>query len=123
MKTKTEEVAEHLIASDASIPAHRKTWLLAALRSGPNVSADIKPQEIVKRAEFALRAKVTERVVDMWAKQGLIQKVRLPGRARGLGFRASDVDRLLAGLNPERAAGCRASEVERLMRGEVGNEG
>lgn len=60
-----------------------------------------KSPKIVHRKQFAEWAGCTERTVDLWAAQGLIEKVKLVGRKKALGFRESDVTRLLEGRNHE----------------------
>lgn len=58
------------------------------------------PDRILTRREVADRFRRTTRSVDAWARRGLLHKVKLPGASRAAGFRASDVERLLAGERP-----------------------
>ena len=51
--------------------------------------------QIVKRKEVAARMSRSVRLVDKLAEQGLLEKVRLPGRERAIGFRAEEVEDLL----------------------------
>ena len=74
----------------AALPAAERAALLAE-------SAPSKPERIVSRAAVADRFGKTVRAVDQWAARGLLHKVRLPGSSRAVGFRASEVERLLTG--------------------------
>ena len=55
---------------------------------------------ILRRHEVARRFGVSVRAVDNWAVQGILQRVRLPGRLRAAGFRLADIERLIAGPGP-----------------------
>jgi hypothetical protein len=44
------------------------------------------------------------RFVDRLAEQGILRRVRIPGRQRGIGFAQEDVDRLIAETQAEKAA-------------------
>lgn len=57
------------------------------------------PPRIIRRGEVAKRAGVTARAVDKWAEEGLLRKVRLPGRKRSIGFLESDVVTFLEARN------------------------
>ena len=50
---------------------------------------------IMRREEVAKLAGRTLRAVDKWAEQGLLKRVKLPGRKKAIGFRESDVRALL----------------------------
>ena len=72
--------------------------LLARLQPGTRPSA-ATDERIVRRREVASKFSVSVRAVDNWARQGLIQRVRLKGRVRGCGFRLSDVERMIGGVS------------------------
>lgn len=55
------------------------------------------PTRIIGRREFAARAGRSIRWVDDLVRRGVIEKVRLPGSARAIGFRESEVEALLSG--------------------------
>ena len=55
---------------------------------------------ILRRREVARRFGVSVRAIDNWARQGILERVKLPGRARAVGFRLADVERLIAGPGP-----------------------
>ena len=54
-------------------------------------------ERIIPRLETAQRFNRTPRTVDHWAASGLLHKVKLPGAARAVGFRLSEVESLLRG--------------------------
>lgn len=56
-----------------------------------------RADRVLKPAEVATRFGVTKRSVSLWARKGIIQRILLPGRKRGCGYRESDVVRLIAG--------------------------
>lgn len=60
-------------------------------------AAGLRPDRIVKRAHVGEIYGVTTRAVDLWAQRGLLQKVRLPGSTRAVGFRESEVLALMNG--------------------------
>ena len=50
---------------------------------------------LLTRAEVAALLRRTPRSVSNWAAQGILNPVRLPGRARAIGYLESDVTHLL----------------------------
>lgn len=52
---------------------------------------------ILTRRATAERFNRSTRTLGMWARAGILKPVVLPGRKRAVGFRASDVDLLIAG--------------------------
>ena len=56
----------------------------------------IETEKILAAEEFGKLSRVTDRTVLKWAKQGLIRRVRFPGRKQGAGFLESDARSLLA---------------------------
>jgi predicted DNA-binding transcriptional regulator AlpA len=79
----------------AALPERERRALVAELAGEPRTVAAVP--HILRRAEAAARLAVTPRTVDAWARRGLLPKVRLPGRTRAVGFRASDIDALVTG--------------------------
>ena len=63
---------------------------------GAALRRDEKPDRILSRSETAQRFNRSTRAVALWARAGILQSVMLPGRKRGVGFRESDVARLIA---------------------------
>jgi predicted DNA-binding transcriptional regulator AlpA len=50
---------------------------------------------LLRRAEVAQRLAVSPRTVDNWARQGFLNKRRLPGRKRACGFNSAEVEKLI----------------------------
>ena len=57
--------------------------------------ADAPPDRVLTAAEAGKMLGVTNRTVVNFAKQGLVRRVKYPGRTRAGGFRYSDLARLL----------------------------
>ena len=57
--------------------------------------ADAPPDRVLTAAEAGKMLGVTSRTVFNFAKQGLVRRVKYPGRTRAGGFRYSDISRLL----------------------------
>ena len=95
----------------------------AMLRADKILSDPPSPQPVprlLRRDEVARRLSVTTRGVDLIAKQGLLQKVILPGRSRGIGFRESEVTELINSLplheTKSGAAGLAERERHKTLR-------
>ena len=73
-----------------NLPPGERAALLAEMTA-------TRPERILSRADVASRFNRTPRAVDQWARKGLLHKVKLPGSSRAVGFRASEVESLLAG--------------------------
>lgn len=57
--------------------------------------ADAPPDRVLTAAEAGKILGVTDRTVFTFAKQGLLRRVKYPGRKQAGGFRYSDISRLL----------------------------
>lgn len=58
-------------------------------------------ERILRRREAGERLGVSLRTVDLLAAQGILKKMKFPGRRRACGFRACDVSRLInQGVSP-----------------------
>lgn len=57
----------------------------------------LQPDRILRRAQVAKQFNVSLGAVDLWGKQGILKRIKLPGRTRAAGFRESDVAALVAG--------------------------
>ena len=75
----------------------RKERALLMLDLGPKGVTAPGESRILRRHEVARRFGVSVRAIDNWAVEGILQRVRLPGRIRAVGFRLADVERLIAG--------------------------
>ena len=100
LQSTVDIIRSALRADPHACPADRAR-LLAVVRTGGGPQPKTAPPEtgprILARAEVARRLAKTTRFVDRLAQQGVLKKVRLPGRVRAAGFLESDVNALLAG--------------------------
>lgn len=105
----TFEATRAVLKADPTVAPQERSRILILIRNhGANDGqksggATAVKDRILRRSEVADRFDRTTRAIDKWARQGLLTRVKLPGRKRAVGFRES--------------------EVEALMRGEMGNEG
>ena len=97
----TFEIIKTTLKADTSLTPEERRRLLATIRAGgqqpkqkPTVRAGPR---ILRRREVAKRLGVTMRAIDKWAREGILRKVKLPGRVRGCGFLESDVEHLMFG--------------------------
>jgi hypothetical protein len=105
MQTTTKTALRAILQSDPSIPITARSAALDILDGkGPQPSATETVERILRRGEVAKRFNVCIRAVDGWARDGILQKVCLPGRTRCAGFRESDVAALIAGKGAANAA-------------------
>lgn len=70
---------------------------LALLHEMTGQAAQPQPEQVLRRGECARRLACSLGLIDLLARQGKLQRVRLPGRQRGHGFLESQVTALLAG--------------------------
>ena len=85
-------------ADPLATPADRAS-LLAFLRGGGNsetTKAAPVENRLLRRVEAARLLGRSARTVDELAQQGILFKVKLPGRKRAAGFRYTDVVALIA---------------------------
>jgi hypothetical protein len=89
------------LKSDPTVSASDRIRLLAMLRAGSESQFKAAPPNtgprVIRRREAANRLACCVRVIDRLAQQGVLKKVRLPGRTRAAGFLEADVDGLLLG--------------------------
>jgi hypothetical protein len=107
MLATTIDVIKAGLKSDPTISSRDRTKILATLRRGPGTAtadstgpaetSQQRIQRIVRRAEAARMYGCSLRLVDRLAAQGVLKKVRLPGRKRGAGFLESDLLAVMAG--------------------------
>ena len=69
----------------------------AILRELTGQPVDLQPDRIIRRAQVAKQFNVSLGAVDLWGKQGILKRIKLPGRTRAAGFRESEVAALVAG--------------------------
>ncbi len=83
--------------TDPTIEAKERARLLRVLQNPDKSTATPNLDRIMRRVEAAALLGCTKRTIDNLAASGALHKVRLPGRVRGCGFRASDVQSLVEG--------------------------
>lgn len=85
-----------LITAIAAMPDRdpRLKTLAAALSQGAAVAG---PDRLIRRADAAARLGRTQRFIDRLAADGILTRVRIPGRKRACGFRESEVMALIEG--------------------------
>lgn len=72
---------------------------ISGILKGAELSTPLaaKKDAILTRREVAAMARRSTRTIDGWVQRGLLNAVTLPGSTRAIGFRKSEVDRLLFG--------------------------
>ena len=96
LRTTVEAIRSILKADPATTPGER-TRILSTLRNGkdPPCPEPHRAPRLLRRKEAAGRLGASIRLVDRLAQQGLLRKVRLPGRRRAAGFLEADVQALI----------------------------
>jgi hypothetical protein len=99
MMSHTLEIIRTALKADSSVASSDRARLLATIRNGGSQPPESvqRIQRIVRRTEAARMYGCSLRLIDRLAAQGVLEKVRLPGRKRGAGFRESDLLALIAG--------------------------
>lgn len=97
----TFDVFKAALRSDPTVSVSDRTRILAVLRNGANPAnagaATPQPPGIVRPKTAALRLGRSVRAVHQLAAQGLLQKVRFPGRKRCAGITTESLASLLKG--------------------------
>jgi len=86
-----------IATADPSLDVAARARLLASLQAAASPNAITATDRIMRRREAARTLGRSCRSIDMLAAQGVLHKIRLPGRDRFAGFRASDVLALVNG--------------------------
>lgn len=101
MQTTTQTAIKAILGADATItPPGRVAFLtagLAALDGKPTEPANPTAPRILRRAEASRRLGIGLRMVDVLTRQGVLVKVRFPGRTRAAGFQESAITALIEG--------------------------
>jgi hypothetical protein len=93
----TRNAVAAVLAALPGLPAECQRAMLAVL----DRPADVPPvlvDSVLSRCDAAARFNRSTRTLSAWAKAGVLRPVILPGRKRSCGFRASDIARLIAGV-------------------------
>jgi hypothetical protein len=94
----TLDIIKSALKSDQSLsPSARARWL-ATLRHGPDLPKPPIPAtpRILRRKTAAERIGRSIRALDLLAQQGVLRRIKFPGRQRSAGFLENDVNKLLA---------------------------
>ena len=99
MLATTLEILRSGLKSDPSLTPADRTRLLALLRNGPP-KAETPPfstPKVLSRHATSATLNRSLRFVDRLAQEGILKKVRLPGRQRAIGFLEADVRAIIGG--------------------------
>lgn len=102
MLTTTLDAVKALLKADPALTPADRARIVAGIRNHgrdaePTRTAPAPDKRILPRAEVARRFNRSLRFVDHLAKAGTLRRIKLPGRKRGCGFLADEVDRVMAG--------------------------
>jgi predicted DNA-binding transcriptional regulator AlpA len=92
----TKQAVTAIIKADPTLNTNDRVRLIALLDKGDK-QPDTAPVRIMKRREVAALVGRSTRTIDLWRKAGLLKPVQLPGHSRALGFRLSEVQKLVGG--------------------------
>lgn len=99
MLPSTLEIIKTTLKNDKTLSDVEYKRFITMLRFGGNETGqtNTKPTEkrILRRPEVARRMSVGLRTIDKWAKEGILRKMKLPGRKRACGFLSSEIDALM----------------------------
>ena len=111
MLATTLQIIKSGLQGDPTLSARARTRILATLRNGQDTAkAELgeptKPTapRIIRRREAAQMYGCSLRLIDRLAAQGVLRRVRLPGRQRGAGFLQSDLLAIIASTPQSKAA-------------------
>lgn len=95
MNSATLEIVKSVLKTDPTVTADERERLLAFFRPGEG-AGERRPERLLKRGQVAEMLSSSRRLVDKLAEEGLLHKVKYPGRVRAAGYRLSEVQALLA---------------------------
>ena len=75
----------------------KKDRMLLLSELQPGAGTVVSEQRIIRRKEAARRLSCSVRLIDRLARQGILQRVKLPGRVHSAGYRLSEVEKLIGG--------------------------
>jgi hypothetical protein len=96
----TVDAVKALLRADPSLNATDRSRIVTTIRNhGMHDNVRARPERrgerLLTRAEVARRFDRSLRFVDKLAAEGVLERVRMPGRIRACGYRETDVERLL----------------------------
>ena len=98
----TGDAVKALLKTDPSLTPAERTRIMASVRNHGQPVDEARPVEkpktqILTRKEVAHRFGRSLRFVDKLAVEGILRRVKMPGRVRACGYREEDIERLMAG--------------------------
>lgn len=101
----TIDAVKALLRADPTVTPADRMAIIAIIRNHGK-SVVTKPtgpveKRIMRRDEVARRFAMSLRSVDKMATDGILRRVRLPGRRRACGFVADEVERLITSEGQE----------------------
>lgn len=126
MLSTTIEATKAIFKADHTISTEERAEILRIIRGGgrrllQSSGRVVGEDRIIPRKAVASLFNRTTRAVDKWAREGLLTRVKLPGRKRSVGFRESEVIALMGGGANQTSEGKiaqglgNASEVEHVQ--------
>ena len=98
MQTTTQEIIRAALRADPGLSVTDRNNILAAMRDhGKGKGSSMPAPRLLRRAEAAARLGVSTRAIDLWTQEGILQKIRLPGRRRAAGFAEESISALIKG--------------------------
>lgn len=96
MERSTFRAVQSLLTADETLTTRERRAIADAVRRHGK-SAESEVPSIISRSKAAELLNRTTRSVDQLASEGILERVKLPGKVRGCGFRKSDVIALIEG--------------------------
>lgn len=96
MERSTFKAVQSLLTADETLTTRERRAIADAVRRHGE-SAERELPSIMSRRKTAELLNRTPRSVDQLASEGILERVKLPGKVRGCGFRKSDVVALIEG--------------------------
>jgi predicted DNA-binding transcriptional regulator AlpA len=105
MQRNTESAIRSILATDETIPPAQRGVIINFIKRGgvqrQNLDSRSVPapaaDRILRRRQTGERLGISLRTVDLLAAQGVLKKMKFPGRRRSCGFLESDVTALVSG--------------------------
>jgi len=97
MLESTAQAVVAMLKVDPTINASERARIVDLLTKPPKTDDPTATARILKRGEVAKLVGRSTRTIDLWRKAGLLKPVQLPGHSRALGFRLSEVQKLVGG--------------------------
>jgi hypothetical protein len=100
MLNTTQDAIKSMLKADPSLTPDDRTAILRAIRSHGKTTEPTPAAggpQLVNRTQAAAMLGRSTRLIDMLARNGRLQRVKLTGATRGAGFRRADVCALIEG--------------------------